>query len=101
MKQCGINYYSIYKDRSYKWRWFEKKIENNNKEQKLYKLSEIVFSFNSKEEIEKFFKILKLVLLKLDLMRQYLFIVFQIQKIKTDQLIGWTKMLYLKKLVKN
>ena len=52
--------YSIYKDRIIiNENDLKKKIENNNKEQKLYKLSEIVFSFNSKEEIEKIFQNIK------------------------------------------
>ena len=52
--------YSIYKDRIIiNEDDLKKKIENNNKEQKLYKLSEIVFSFNSKEEIEKIFQNIK------------------------------------------
>ena len=52
--------YSIYKDRIIiNENDLKKKIENNNKEQKLYKLSEIVFSFNSKEEMEKIFQNIK------------------------------------------
>ena len=52
--------YSIYKDRIIiNENELKKKIENNNKEQKLYKLSEIVFSFNSKEEMEKNFQNIK------------------------------------------
>lgn len=52
--------YSIYKDRIIiNENHLKKKIENNNKEQKLYKLSEIVFSFNSKEEMEKIFQNIK------------------------------------------
>ena len=52
--------YSIYKDRIIiNEDDLKKKIKNNNKEQKLYKLSEIVFSFNSKEEIEKIFQNIK------------------------------------------
>ena len=52
--------YSIYKDRIIiNEDDLKKKIENNNKEQKLYKLSEIVFSFNSKEEIEKIYQNIK------------------------------------------
>lgn len=52
--------YSIYKDRIIiNENDLKKKIKNNNKEQKLYKLSEIVFSFNSKEEMEKIFRNIK------------------------------------------
>ena len=52
--------YSIYKDRIIiNENDLKKKIENNNKEQKLFKLSEIVFDFNTKEEIEKIFQNIK------------------------------------------
>ena len=52
--------YSIYKDRIIiNENDLKKKIENSNKQQKLYKLSEIVFNFNSKEELDKIFKNIK------------------------------------------
>ena len=52
--------YSIYKDRIIiNENNLKKKIENSNKKQKLYKLSEIVFSFKSKEEMEKIFQNIK------------------------------------------
>ena len=52
--------YSIYKDRIIiDENDLKKKIENNSKEQKLYKLSEIVFSFNKKDEMEKIFQDIK------------------------------------------
>ena len=52
--------YSTYKDRIIiNENDLKKKIENSNKQQKLYKLSEIVFNFNSKEELDKIFKNIK------------------------------------------
>ena len=51
--------YSIYKDRVIINKNDLKNKINNNKEQKLYKLSEIVFSFDTKDEIEIIFQNIK------------------------------------------